>query len=580
MHAHHVFIRAILAFLLFPLLALTAHAATITVTAPTPGQVLPAGSNAPLAATVNLPADKVKKVEFFRNGYRIASLTTPTSSTAGSTTWTTTWVKPAANTYLITAEVTDTAGTVTESAQVRLEVDKPPTVKLVSPKAGATYKAPASVFLDVEASDPDGSIARVEFWQGTTKLGQATGYTFEYTWKNIPAGTYSLFARAYDDFGLYTDTPPVSITVTGSTTPTPTTVTLTQPANNASITLPATLNLAASVSGTASIASVAFYDGATLIGSDSSSPYAVDWVTPTPGTHTLTAKAIDSAGVVTSSAPVTVTVTAGEVQGIFFIHADHLGTPRLIADEQQRTVWRWDNDEPFGDNPPDEDPGKTGQRFEFNLRFPGQYFDKETGLSYNYFRDYDPGAGRYVQSDPIGLAGGVNTYSYVEGNPLSSSDFLGLRRDNPFGINGPLAGSGGGGVIPLSGGGRGSSGGSGSGLGSIATGVAGLGSGLGLMSGVGIGNLIYAKPYIDDPQADADHDAYKKRYDQPPPPFKDPCDELRWRLKREEQLLRDRQAWDAKWLPGRHSEMGGEIQSENAIRKLKDKLKRLGCDCP
>ena len=61
-----------------------------------------------LAATVNLPADKVKKVEFFRNGYRIASLTTPTSSTATSTTWTHSWVKPAANTYLITAEVTDT----------------------------------------------------------------------------------------------------------------------------------------------------------------------------------------------------------------------------------------------------------------------------------------------------------------------------------------------------------------------------------------------------------------------------------------------------------------------------------------
>jgi hypothetical protein len=157
----------IAAFFLFALLFspfAPAFAASITVTAPTPGQVIVAGSNAPLAATVNLPADKVKKVEFFRNGYRIASLTTPTSSTATSTTWTHSWVKPAANTYLITAEVTDTAGVVTESAQVRLEVDKPPTVTLVTPKAGATYKAPASVFLDVEASDPDGSIARVAYF--------------------------------------------------------------------------------------------------------------------------------------------------------------------------------------------------------------------------------------------------------------------------------------------------------------------------------------------------------------------------------------------------------------------------------
>ncbi|MCA2971663.1 MAG: RHS repeat-associated core domain-containing protein [Acidobacteriaceae bacterium] len=79
----------------------------------------------------------------------------------------------------------------------------------------------------------------------------------------------------------------------------------------------------------------------------------------------------------------------------------------------------------------------------FDLRFPGQVLDRETGLHYNYFRDYDPAIGRYVQSDPIGLAGGVNTYAYVGSNPLSYVDPQGLWANLAVGVGIRVAGGSG-----------------------------------------------------------------------------------------------------------------------------------------
>jgi RHS repeat-associated protein len=93
-------------------------------------------------------------------------------------------------------------------------------------------------------------------------------------------------------------------------------------------------------------------------------------------------------------------------------------------------VWRWDQGEPFGNDVPNNDPSGV-RAFDFPLRFPAQYFDRETNLSYNYFRDYDPGIGRYVESDPVGLEGGINTFAYVSGSPLARTDSLGLDNCAP-----------------------------------------------------------------------------------------------------------------------------------------------------
>jgi RHS repeat-associated protein len=111
--------------------------------------------------------------------------------------------------------------------------------------------------------------------------------------------------------------------------------------------------------------------------------------------------------------------------GMYYIHTDHLGTPRAVTNTYQNVVWRWDSD-PFGMSTANEDPDGDGVEFTLNLRFPGQYYDIETGLHYNYFRYYDPSTGRYITSDPIGLQGGLNTYGYVGGNPINAMDPLGL----------------------------------------------------------------------------------------------------------------------------------------------------------
>jgi RHS repeat-associated protein len=122
------------------------------------------------------------------------------------------------------------------------------------------------------------------------------------------------------------------------------------------------------------------------------------------------------------------TQTLPAFAGVYYIHSDHLNTPRAVTNPQNQVIWQnLPLTEPFGSSAPDEDPDNDGQTFTLNLRFPGQYFDQETNSNYNYYRDhYFPGLGRYGQSDPIGLYGGINTYAYVNGNPLIYVDPEGL----------------------------------------------------------------------------------------------------------------------------------------------------------
>ena len=108
--------------------------------------------------------------------------------------------------------------------------------------------------------------------------------------------------------------------------------------------------------------------------------------------------------------------------GVYFFHTDQVGAPQAVTAMDGSTVWQADW-EPFGSV-------AIGQgKLTSNLRFPGQYFDEETGLHYNYYRHYDPETGRYIESDPIGLLGGLNTFAYVGGDPIANYDYYGLLLD-------------------------------------------------------------------------------------------------------------------------------------------------------
>lgn len=174
-------------------------------------------------------------------------------------------------------------------------------------------------------------------------------------------------------------------------------------------------------------------------------------------------------------AQIEVNFTQGQPSGLrlVYLHPDHLNTPRL-ATTNSAVVWAWNSDA-YGNGQPNEDVDGDGVATRIPLRFPGQIYDAQTQLSYNYFRDYDANLGRYAQSDPIGLVGGINTYTYGVGNPILLTDPSGL---NPIAIGMTVGAEAGTAIFP--------------GAGTIVGGA--IGAGLGLWAGDKIADALAAQP--------------------------------------------------------------------------------------
>src|SRR6478735_7447268 len=202
----------------------------------------------------------------------------------------------------------DANGVPSVARMVSLIGNSPPTVTLTQPASGATFTAPATVSFAANASDSDGSITKVEFFTGATKLGEDTTAPYSFTWTGVTAGTYTVTARATDQLGFTTTRAPATITVK-ATTNTPPTAAITAPADGAVFAWKPTVTVSASASDAdGSVAKVEFRDGTAVLGQDATAPYAYTWRNVPSGTHVLTVVATDNAGATTTSSPATITV--------------------------------------------------------------------------------------------------------------------------------------------------------------------------------------------------------------------------------------------------------------------------------
>ncbi|MFN8437948.1 MAG: Ig-like domain-containing protein [Cytophagales bacterium] len=187
-----------------------------------------------------------------------------------------------------------------------------PTVSITSPTASASFTAPATVTITANAADSDGTIASVAFYNGSTLLGTDASSPYSYSWTNVAAGTYTIKAIATDNSGATTTSATVTFTVIAATTNKAPTVSITSPTASTSFTAPATVAITANAADSdGSIASVAFYNGSTLLATVTTSPYSYSWTNVAAGTYSLTAVAKDNSGATTTSSSVSITVTSG-----------------------------------------------------------------------------------------------------------------------------------------------------------------------------------------------------------------------------------------------------------------------------
>ncbi|HAM71666.1 MAG TPA: hypothetical protein DCM86_08495 [Verrucomicrobiales bacterium] len=279
----------------------------VQLTSPSANATFAAPATIPLAATATDPENGIARVRFFAGATLVGQDTTAPYAVD--------WSAVPPGSYSLTAVAYNTLGLSTTSSPVSVVVQAnlAPSVSVTSPAGNATPLQPATLLITADAADPDGTLARVEFYADAQLLGSDLAFPYQVTWNSPPLGAHTLRAVATDTLGLSTTSAPVAIVIRTNHPPT---VSLTGPANNSTNAQPPTLLITAdAVDADGNLGSVAFLADGLLLGEDPAAPFQFSWANPAVGTHILRAVATDTLGLSVTSAPVAITLTLADTDG-------------------------------------------------------------------------------------------------------------------------------------------------------------------------------------------------------------------------------------------------------------------------
>lgn len=275
----------------------------VALTFPVAGMVFMAPAALALAANAVDPDGRIARVEFYRDGAKLGA------ATVAPYEWHLSTLPAGAHTFVARAVDDRNAWAESEPVTIMVAGNQPPTASLTSPPNGAVFMAPANVLVGATANDVDGTVVKVEFYHGDIRFAEDYFPPYEAALDGLPAGTHVFQARAFDNLGAWADSPTSAIVVQAPNVPP--SVELIAPPDGATFTAPASFTLIASASDfDGSIALVEFFQGATRLGQREAAPYELNVFALPPGSHHFSVRAHDNGGAVTTSATLTVNVTA------------------------------------------------------------------------------------------------------------------------------------------------------------------------------------------------------------------------------------------------------------------------------